>query len=266
MSSFAEQIAAVDIPATALPDAQPPRIWWHNGVKVAKTPGNFYTKADEFPGGLAAPWEHDDRFESEAGFSTRTLKIAPLAVRNQPFRKIKDTDGRDRVEYARRWEAGMSIHTEILCLMEGYDGAVVWSMKGLTGKAVTGKGGILTVYRNGLLREAGLIAKKGLPLWAFWLPISSKMNGDKIAYEDSGFGSLVTPPALVLPDAPLDTLFVGPDVLQRGADVLHDMAAWADYKRLPDNVVEGEVVYAALPAPAATGRNVPVAMSANDEF
>ena len=268
MGTFADQIAALAIPETKLVEFQPPRIWWHNGVKQAKTPGNFYTKAAEFPEALVAPWVPDDRFEGEEGYTTHTLRIAVLAVRSQPFKKFKDNDGKDRVEYGTRWEPGMSIHTELLCLIEGSDAPVVWSMKGLTGKAVTGKGGILQTYQSGLLKEASRQAKRGLPLWSFWLPIASKKHGDKIAYEDTGFGSFVTPPALYLPENPIDALFVGGEVLQRGADALNEYASWQDTKRLPEGVVEGEIVEDA-PHPAdikqiAAPRNVPQPVSDAD--
>jgi hypothetical protein len=251
MTSFADQITDLAIPDSTPTFAfEPPKIWWHNGVKQAKTAGSFYTRASEFANGLSAPWATEERFEGEQGYSTSALKIAVLAVRSQAMRKYKDAEGRDQVEWLMRWEQGASVYTELLCMMEGYDGPVVLAVKGLTGKAITGKGGILQNYQNGLLKEAARVAKRSLPLWSFWLPISSKQSNGKTTYEDTGFGSFVTPPALHLPDAPMDALFVGPELIARGAEILNDMIDWPAFKRLPQNVVEGEVVNAPqLPAP-----------------
>jgi hypothetical protein len=57
MSSFADQITDLAIPDTTQTIAfEPPKIWFHNGVKQAKTAGSFYTRASEFANGLGAPW------------------------------------------------------------------------------------------------------------------------------------------------------------------------------------------------------------------
>lgn len=261
MSTFTEQMQSITIHTDKVITFEPARIWWHNGVKQAKTGGSFYARANDFPAGLIAPWAPEERFDGEAGFTTTMLKVAVLAQRSQAFRKFKDADGKDQIEYMPRWEKGLSIHTELLCLIEGHDEAVVWSMKGLTGAAVTGRGGILQTYRNGILKEAARLARQALPEWAFWLPIATKRSGEKIAYEDTGFGSFVTPPALFLPENPIDTLFVGADILDRGADILNDYPDWETTRRLPKNTIEGE--YApALPAP----KNTPIPIDDTDVF
>lgn len=267
--SFADQITALAIPDTKTVSFEPPRMWWHNGDRKSKTGGSFYTRASEFPEGLGEPWNAEERFEGEQGFATLKLNIAVLAYRSQPFRKYQDAAGRDRVEYATKWEKGMSIHTEVLCMVQGYTtGAVVWSMKGMTGQAVTGKSGIIRSYVDGLLREAGRVAKRGLPLWSFWLPISSKLlSGDKIAYEDTGFGSFVTPPALHLPVNPMDTLFVGQDMLTYGADLLREHEGWADARRLPEGTVNAEyTVEEPRQIAAPGGRNVPQPVADDDTY
>jgi hypothetical protein len=271
MATFAEQITGLTLPTMpTLDPAEAPRIWWHNGDRKSKSPGDFYTKQDEFAAGLGGPWSSDGRFDGEVGFSTRTLRIAPLAWRSQPFRDAKDATGRRDRSVPRawflRWEQGMQLYTEVLCLIEGYDGPVIWCSDGLTGKAVSGKGGILKAYQGGLLAEASRVAGRQMPPWAFWLPIASKLAGDKVAYEDTGYGSFVTPPALHLPESPLDTLFVGPDVIARGAEILNtshrDWATTIPPHRMPGNVVTGEVVNAPqLPA----GRNVPQLVSGDDD-
>lgn len=266
MTSFADQITALAIPDTKTVTFEPPRLWWHNGVKQAKTGGSFYTRASEFPAGLTDPWTPEERFEGEQGFATLKLNIAVLAYRSQPFRKYQDAAGKDRVEYGLKWEKGMSIHTEVLCMIPGYDGAAVWSMKGMTGQAVTGKGGIIRSYVDGMLREAGRIAKRGLPLWSFWLPIGTKLLAtDKIAYEDTGFGSFVTPPALHLPANAMDVLFVGSDLLNRGAELLNEHEGWADARRMPEGTVEAEYTVSETPQIAAP-RNVPVAVDEGDTY
>lgn len=263
--SFADMITGLTVRTNKVVSFEPPKIWYHNGVRQAKTPGSFYTKLAEVPAGLGAPWASDDRFEGEQGYSTTALKIAVLAHRSQPFRKYKDADGRERIEYMPRWEKGMSIHTELLCLIEGHAEPVVWSMKGLTGAAVTGKGGILQSYRNGLLKEACRMAGQALPEWAFWLPIASKRTSDgKIAYEDTGFGSFITPPALHLPAQPLEALFGGQELIDRGEAALAQYPTWESFKRLPQNTTEGEFTVEAVPA-LPPGRNVPQPVTEADD-
>ena len=61
----------------------------------------------------------------------------------------------------------------------------------MTGRAVMGKTGIFNTYRSGLLREAEQLAGKRLPLWTFWLPISTLVNAKgQVSYTDTGHGSL----------------------------------------------------------------------------
>ncbi len=261
MSSFSEQVtdlAVIDnMPTVAF---EPPRMWWHNGIKQAKTSGSFYTRASEFPNGLPTPWASDDRFEGEQGYSTSALKVAVLAKRTQAF--VKPAEQGQPVEWLTKWRAGASVYTELLCLIEGYDGPVVWAAKGLTGKSVSE---ILRSYENGLLKEASRVAKRALPLWAFWLPISSKRLADgKPAYEDTGYGSWVTPPALVLPEQAMDALYVGNDLIATGSDIWNEHASWSKFQRLPENTVEGEVVQPLQIA--APGRNVPQLVEADDTY
>lgn len=266
MATFSEQITDLAIPETKPVTFEPPRFWYHNGVKQAKTPGSFYTRASEFAGGLASPWSPEERFDGEAGFSTTALRIAVLAFRSQPFRKWKDAEGKDQTEFALRYEKGMTVLTEILCMIEGYDDVCVWSMKGLTGQAVTGKGsGIIPAYVNGLLKEASRIAKKPLPLWSFWLPIASKKVGDKIAYEDTGYGSFITPPAAFYPANAMDTLFVGPELLSRGDALLREHAEWADFRRMPNGVVNASYTVEE-PKQLPAGRNVPQLIGDDDSY
>ena len=136
----------------------------------------------------------------------------------------------------------------------------------MTGQAVTGKGGLLRSYIDGLLKEASRVAKRGLPLWSFWLPIATKRNGDKNAYEDTGFGSFVTPPALFLPEKPMDTLFVGQDVMTRGAELLTEHEGWADARRSNATTVDAEYTVTDVPQLTAPVRNVPQPIEADDTY
>ncbi|MFK5283768.1 hypothetical protein ACI3PL_29750, partial [Lacticaseibacillus paracasei] len=65
---------------------------------------------------------------------------------------------------------------------------------------------IVKSYRDGLLKQASRVAKRGLPLWTFWLPIANRRTADgKPAYTEAtdasgkSYGSIVTPPTLYLP-------------------------------------------------------------------
>src|SRR5690554_4276332 len=111
MTSFADQMQGITVSSAHAVVVEPPKFWWHNGVRQAKTPGNFYTKDAEFPQGLGAPWASDDRFEGEQGYSTAQLRIAVLAVRSQAFRK--QDDPKAPPQWLPRWEQGASIYTEI---------------------------------------------------------------------------------------------------------------------------------------------------------
>lgn len=265
--SFADTIKGIAIPEAAGRTTELPRIWWHNGVRAAKTGGSFYTKQAEFVSGLDAPWAQDERFEGEVGYSTTELKIAILALRQQPFRQEQNPgDKYPRKVWLQQYEPGAKFYTEVLCFIQGYSDVAVWCSDGLTGKAVGGKGGIVKAYETGLLAEAERVAEQTMPLWSFWLPITTKRTADgKVAYEDTGFGSFVTPPALALPKDALDTLFVGPDLLERGARVMRQQAKWAAARRLPENTVEAEYVVSTTPQIAAP-RNVPVVMGDTDEL
>lgn len=259
MGTFAEQAADLVIHTTKTASFDPPKFWWHNGDRKAKTPGTFYARAADYPEGLGAPWAAEDRFDNEQGFAAAELKIAVLLQRSQPFREVKDDTGKTTgVEWLTQWAKGDKILTELLCLVEGYEQPVVWSMKGMTAKAVVGRGGILWAYRDGLLKTACKLARRALPQWSFWLPIASKRTTDgKIAYEDTGFSSFITPPALHFPDNAIDTLFGGQALIDRGEDALALYPDWAEFRRLPGNTVEADAVVETVPALPAARRNVP---------
>lgn len=258
MATFAEQAADLVV-RTGNTASFESKFWWHNGVKAAKTPGSFYARAADYPEGLEEPWHSEERFDNEPGYVAAQLNIAVILQRSQPFREIKDATGKTTgIEWLTQWSKGDKILTELLCLIEGYDQPVVWSMKGMTAKAVVGRGGILQTYRDGLLKTACKLARRALPQWSFWLPIASKRTADgKVAYEDTGFSSFITPPALVLPDNAIDVLFGRQSLITRGEDALNMYPAWEQFKRLPGNIFEGETTVEMVPALPAPHRNVP---------
>lgn len=214
---------------------QPARMYWYNGAKSARTGGVFHIKFDELGHTPQEPWKDSERFDNEAGFETDSLRIAVIGQRQQAFRSIKDGN-QERREWLARWEQGAQLYTEVLCMVQGIEQPVVWVMKGLTGKAVTGKGGILNHYKNGLLRDATRLANKPLNPWAFWLPISTIKDAQgKIKYEDTGFGSTVTPPALFLPQGDVESmineLWIGADLYEECGRIREQFDAWLHEQR-----------------------------------
>ncbi len=238
---------------------QPPRIWWHNGDKKTKTPGSFYTKIDELGEAPGEPWQPDDRFDNEEGFSAKQLNIAIIGHRGQAYRQ----DGADSPRvWLRQYEPGALIYTEVLCLVEGITQPVVWACKGLTGKAVTGKGdGIVDRYKLVLLREVEKQVKKALPPWSFWLPIASEVDqSNKLVFSDTGYGSTITRPRIHWPSTNvkelIDTLFVGKDLLELGASIRTEYKDWFAVRRANE---EAEPQPVTVPA-----RNVPTPLSEED--
>lgn len=242
MSIFAERIAAVETPVVIDSGPTVPAIWWHNGNKQAKTPGSFYAKATTLQQEPDAPWTPSERFEREAGFETPTLHLALITWRQQPYRVVDTAvNGEKRKErcYLAAWEPGAQLHTEIVCLAEGIAEPVIWSFHGMTGRAVMGKNGSVSAYRNGLLHAAEQAAGKRLPLWTFWLPLTTLRTptGQPI-YTDTGHGSLVTLPMLDWPNHAerdlLDAFFVGEEWLAYGYDIHAQFAHWRTQRRGSD--------------------------------
>jgi hypothetical protein len=258
-----------------------PRIWWHNGAKGSKgqpgTPGDFYTKAEFFDGDLSgdgSPWKADTRFNDEPGFAAERLCFLVIHQRLQWYIDHQLTNGQKRTEWLPKYQDGARGRTEILCIAEGIDGAVVLSVKGTTGRALNqkpskdGAGGVIPQFRKAVIDLAGRKFRRTLPLYAFWLPISTKRTakGD-IAFEDTGFGSFVTPPALALPadangDGLLDILYPGDEMVQQAAEFWRQYEAWP--RELRGNApVEGETE-APTEEPAAPPRNIPQALTDDD--
>ena len=239
MSTFAERIAAVETPVVNDSAPTTPAIWWYHGNKQAKTPGVFYVKGTALRQEPEEPWVHSHRFEHETGFETRALHLALITWRQQPYHVVEINSGSEKRKerrYVTEWVPGAQIHTEVVCLAAGVAEPVVWSFHGTTGRAVMGKTGIMSTYRNGLLREAEQVAGKRLPLWTFWLPISTQVNAkNQVVYTDTGHGSLVTLPTLAIPETPtqalMDSLFVGEEWLSYGYTVHTQFEQWRSQRR-----------------------------------
>lgn len=258
--SFLDTIHDIDIPESG--DLPLGTFTWMHGNKAGKTPGAFFGKATEFVGTPSAPWEHDDRFDDDPGYSASALKLALISWRAQWY--MQDEGG------AKVWlpdyQAGAKKQVEYICFAEGCDDPMILTLAKYTkAKPIQD---IVKTYRDGLLRQASRLAGKALPLWAFWLPVQGKTKDNKPIYEEvqrngAGTGAYVTYPTLNLPPDAMDVLFVGADLLRKGAEVARKYANWHEQKRLPANVVEGVVEH--VPQLAAP-RNVPQPVEDDELF
>ena len=241
---------------------------WLHGVKAAKTPGVFYAKDTEFGDAPRAPWVQDDRFNEgerpEMGYSASALKLAIIGARSQWYLEEKNDKGYSR----RRWLApgayqdGARKQVEWLCFVEGVDAPMILSASKLSKSRPIIEA--LAAYRKGVLRQASLKLRRTLPLWSFWLPLAGEIAPDgRPVYTEvkgaDGSASYVTYPKLSMPGDAIDSLFVGRELFAYGAELHRQYADWLREVRLPDGVVDGEVVEGeVLPAlPAPGGRNVP---------
>jgi hypothetical protein len=244
MTTFLDTINDIDIPESG--DLPLGSITWMHGNKAGKTPGAFFGKATEFSGTPSAPWKQDDRFDDDPGYSAPALRIAFICWRAQWYRQ--DTDG-PKV-WLPDYQDGARKQVEYICFAEGVDDPIVLSLAKFTkAKPIQD---IVKDYRDGLLRQASRLAKKGLPLWSFWIPIAGRTKDGKSVYEEvqragAATGAFVTYPVATYPENPMDALFVGEELLRRGAVVARTYGAWVEQRRLPGNIVEGEVL--SLPAP-----------------
>lgn len=241
--------------------------WLHGSNKGgAKTPGVLYIKESEVADEPAAPWTNDNRYEEqetpERGFSAAAVKIAPIVWHSQWYMPDRDDDGQpSKRKGPKKWitgyEAGAQKHMDLICLVEGLSDPVVFSADGQNkcGAMLD----ILSRYRNGLLRQATMRARKSgrktPPPWAYWLPIANKRTADgKVDYvkvfDGSGkeTGSVVTPPALFLPPDAIDSLLVTPEQFRTAAEMYFAFQEWSKEPR----------VYVEQPqAQLTSGRNVP---------
>jgi hypothetical protein len=235
-----------------------PRIHWYNGVKQAQTAGHFYTKEAQYDEPLGEPWKLIQRYEDGDGYAAETLRIVPIRRKSQCY--FEKIDGKNKIYKwlpPNKYEDGARKYTEILCVMEGYDGLVILTAKGLTGKALTGmKDGLFTQMKNRVFTPAKKTLKKGqkLPSFSFWMPITCERDAKgRVVFTDTGRGSNVTRPVLDIPDAEADrdllkSLYVGKEMLKDLEALFHESAEWAhqfrdasDLPTLPHQVQKNEM-------------------------
>ena len=236
-----------------VPDAQAgdglPRIWWRYGAPPSQA-GFFYSPASAWPTPLPDPWVEEEVFQGEAGWVTRSLELCVVLKRAQPYRKVQ-VGGKVWRAYAPRWEPGMQIHTEVLCLIRGVDTPAVWSYHGATGAVAENcKDGIWATATRLLATEASRRARRPVSLSAFWVLLGPTLDSrGKPVFARLTQGATLNHVALRLPDAPAEELparqYVGREILERVVALQEEYADWARQRR-GDAVPTGEEP----PAPA----------------
>jgi len=248
-----------------------PRIYWFNGEKKSQKGGHFYTSEAEFPQGLGEPWVGVSWFKDGDGYTTDSLSIVPIRKRYQAY--FETTEGTRKIKTwlpAGKYETGARIYTEILCIMQGYDGLVILAVKGLTGKALTNKSsGVFATMRDTVFATAKETLKKGtkLPPFAFWTPITTGRDAKgRVIYTDTGHGSTVTLPVCdIKGDVTRETakgLYVGRDLLMQLGEWYTEHSEWRTTYRTNDAPLQGADVPATPPAPA---KNAPKPIEGDDE-
>ena len=246
MSDFFDDIAGLDFDVET-PTRQLPRIWWFNGVdaKTVRTNGEFYTKYD----GCIDPWKPSNRFSDESGYSAPGLYWAPIYYREQWF----TSDG-DNTTWLPHYEKGARKYAEQLGFARGISEPIVLVTKGMTDRAIYGKGGVMDEFQKTIGAFAQSSAKTTLPGWAFYVPMVAPTDkkGNPV-YTETGKGSVVTLPVFHAKFEgnrdTLKTLYVGTETLQLGAQIQREYKGWAAERR--GNVSSDET------PPPAPARNAP---------
>ena len=213
------------------------RINWYNGAPMMRTPGAFFVAQRRLEqvgtDTLGSPWKKVTRVfasgEEEDGWETTKLKIAPIGIRTQDV-NVK-TDGvleflQGRFSREMR-PAGWSIYTELMCMIEGWDGPVKWSAKRIKTSMAIING--WRAFRKEILDEARRSRKNPrIPAWAFWVTVASALDSKgKPVYEDtSETGPKVTPPVWQWPvgttEERIAAMYVGKTLLDRGETLRSD--------------------------------------------
>jgi hypothetical protein len=238
------------------------RINWYNGAPMMRTPGAFFVSTRRLEGlgidGLGAPWRKVDRVfasgDAEEGWETQALKVAPIGIRTQDV-VIKPDGGLEflsgRVSKEGR-PAGWSIYTELLCMIEGFDGPVKWSAKRIKTSMAIING--FRLYRKEVLDEARRARKNPrIPSWAFWVLIKSEVDGKgKPVYQDTTEGGpKVTPPQWGWPSGTTEdrvsAMYVGKRLLHKGEELRSEFNAFFTTSIGGDPVGGGAVAAVAAP-------------------
>lgn len=211
--------------------AGPPRIWWRNGKIETKSPGFFYTKAKDHPDGLASPWVESNRYLNDAGYEATALAFAVIGWRSEPFIKV-EKNGKTSYRYLPQYVEGASIYTEYLVMVDGINYPCVLIVKGMAGKAMSEAG---QEFEKAVLNAATHRQKRRVARWTFWMPMTGATDRRGPVFAKLKKGGVITPLVLNLPDIDeadmLETLFVGMDVLVKGAQVREEYAVWLKEKR-----------------------------------
>lgn len=243
MTNFDDMKAAAAQTAAVADDTDRlPTLGWRNGVKQARTPGFFYIKADDLGGDVpSAPWVEANIYDDEEGYKAEQLHLVCLGYRTQAYTEEKAPGQKYPTQtWLTHWEPGARIRTEALVIAEGLPGLWVWSSKGMTGKALTGKGGILPQQKK-FTTAAGVAIGAQFSPWAFWMLIGglTDVKGGPI-YTDTGHSSLVTLPGWLTFDDTNDStadlaqkIFVGKDNYAEYTrlHLQYKASGWFDAKR-----------------------------------
>lgn len=207
-----------------------PRVYYFNGVdaKTVRTNGEFYTKSE-----AGEPWKPSNRFPDEEGYSVPELWFAPIAYREQWF--IPDPVTK-RTQWLAHYEPGARKYSEQIGFVRGIESPAVLVSKGMTSRALYGKGGVFETFAQTVGAGYRKIAKMTAPGWALYVPIIPPVDKKgNPAYTSTGHGSTTTPPVLnskytgTLDD--INALYVGADLLALGAELIIQYKTWIDTRR-----------------------------------
>ena len=195
--NFKDLKAIADATPIAETTAELPRLYWRNGAMALNTPGVFYIKAEELNEAPdVADWQSIEKYRDEQGYSAEHAFIACVGYRQQPF-MVDRTDPKNKVTtWLPRYEKGAQFYTEMLCAVRGLDEMVVLIVKGLGGRAMVGKGGVLYQHQK-TAQDIGRAVGARFNPWAFWMEVGGALDKKgRPDYTATGHSSFVTLPTL----------------------------------------------------------------------